>query len=225
MPSLTLKLDARDLEAFTLDAQPVSIGRAPGNVIVIDHPTVSARHARVFPDGVHYVVEDLKSTNGTYVNRKAIARHRLLEGDEILVGRHTLVFSLAAGEAHGDVPREVQRRADPDPAAWQIPKTEVPSAPLHAASLRIVSGKSERAEYLLTAMTTIIGRTDLAQIKTEGWFTPKLSAAIARKEHGFTVSPMGAAVTVNKRKIAGRHDLRSGDIIEVSGLTLEFKLV
>ena len=73
--------------------QPISIGRLPDNTIVIDNPAVSARHARVYREGHQYVLEDLKSTNGTFVNDRPIARHTLLEGDIVLVGKHTLVFT------------------------------------------------------------------------------------------------------------------------------------
>ena len=80
-------------------------------------------------------------------------------------------------------------------------------------------------EYVLAAVTTMIGKADTAQIRMKGWFKPKVAAAIARKGEGFTVTPMGAAVTVNGQKVTSRQDLTSGDMIEVSGLTLEFRLV
>ena len=86
MPKLTLKFEARELRECAVGAHPVNIGRLPDNTIVIDNPAVSGRHARVFREGNHYVVEDLKSTNGTFVNEKPIARHTLLEGDVVLVG-------------------------------------------------------------------------------------------------------------------------------------------
>ena len=98
MPALTLKLEDRELQVCAIGVQPVSIGRLPGNTIVIDHPAVSARHARVFREGTHYVIEDLKSTNGTFVNDKPITRHTLRDGDAILVGKHTLSFTLKEGE-------------------------------------------------------------------------------------------------------------------------------
>ena len=98
MPKLILKFDERELQECAVGTHPVSIGRLPDNKIVIDNPAVSGRHARVLREGNHYVVEDLKSTNGTFVNEKPIARHTLLEGDVVLVGKHSLVFSLAGGD-------------------------------------------------------------------------------------------------------------------------------
>ena len=249
MPKLTLQFDNRDLQACALDAHPISIGRLPDNTIVVDNPAVSGRHARVFREGDHYVIEDLKSTNGTFINEKPVARHTLADGDVILIGKHALTFSVEGGD---DAP--VARRAggayvediggtrvldtmrqksllenlDHGRASQMhtiIPKTAIPAPPPRTGSVRVASGKTDQAEYALTAVTTVIGKGGNAQIRLSGWFKPKVAAAIARKGDGFTVSAMGADVSVNGRKISGRVDLRDGDIIEVSGLTLEFKLV
>lgn len=247
MPKLILKFDERELQECAVGKHPVSIGRLPDNMIVIDNPAVSGRHARVFREGNHYVVEDLKSTNGTFVNEKPIARHTLLEGDVVLVGKHSLVFSLAGGEqapmedADSFVPEiggtlmlDTQKQKQMLSGLEQgrssqmhsvIPKTAIPAPPVRNGSVHVVSGKSDQSEYTLTAVTTIIGSADTAQIRTKGWFKPKVAAAIARKGDGYTVTPMGATLTVNGQKVSSRHDLASGDMIEVSGLTLEFRLV
>jgi predicted component of type VI protein secretion system len=217
-------------------------------MIVIDNPAVSGRHARVFREGNHYVVEDLKSTNGTFVNEKPIARHTLLEGDVVLVAKHSLVFSLAGGEqapmdeadADSFVPgiggtmmldtmKQKQMLSGLEQGRSSqmhsvIPKTAIPAPPVRNGSVRVVSGKADQSEYMLTAVTTIIGNADTAQIRTKGWFKPKVAAAIARKGDGYTVTPMGATLTVNGQKVSSRHDLANGDLIEVSGLTLEFRL-
>ena len=95
MPRLILKFDERDVQECALGTQPVSIGRLPDSTIVIDHPAVSGRHARVHREVNDYVLEDLKSTNGTFVNDKPIARHTLIDGDLIVIGRHTLSFTLS----------------------------------------------------------------------------------------------------------------------------------
>lgn len=248
MPKLILKLSERELQECVVGAYPVSIGRLADNMIVIDHPVVSGRHARVFREGNHYVVEDLKSTNGTFVNEKPIARHTLLEGDLVQVGKHSLVFSLAGGEQEpmakgGAEPfrPEIGGTATPDPNKQEpllsgpdhrrpsqvyrvIPKTAIPTTPERTGSVRIVSGKSDQPEYPLLGLTTIIGNAKTAQIRTKGWFKPKVAAAIVRKGDGFTVTPMGAAVTVNGQKVSSRHDLNNGDTIEVGGLTLELRL-
>jgi pSer/pThr/pTyr-binding forkhead associated (FHA) protein len=234
MARLILKFAERELQECAVGTHAVSIGRLPDNLIVIDNPAVSGRHARVFREGKHYVVEDLNSTNGTFVNEKPIARHTLFEGDVVLVGRHSLVFSLAGGDqapiAAGDAERIGGKQTlsglnsgRPSQMHVVVPKTAIPTPPARAGSVRVVSGKSDRSEYALMAVTTIIGKAETAQIRTKGWFKPKVAAAIARKGDGFTVTSMGAAVWVNGQKVSSRQDLADGDMIAVSGLTFEFR--
>jgi pSer/pThr/pTyr-binding forkhead associated (FHA) protein len=249
MPKLILKFGDRQMQECAVGTHPVTIGRLPDNMIVIDNPAVSGRHARVLREGNHYVVEDLRSTNGTFVNEKPIARHTLLEGDVVLVGKHSILFTLAGGgeeqvaaaaadpfvpEIGGTRVLDTLRQKSllegldhgrPSHMHGVIPKTSIPGPPPRNGSVRVLSGNSDRSEYPLTAVTTLIGKADNAQIRTKGWFKPKVSAAIARKADGFTVTSMGANVMVNNQKVSGRHDLRDGDTIQVSGLTLEFKLV
>jgi two-component system cell cycle response regulator len=77
---------------FLLDQDEVNIGRGPDNAIVIDMDNVSRLHARVLrePDGFH--LEDLKSTNGSYVNDLEVRKDRLRNGDMIKIGSAILKF-------------------------------------------------------------------------------------------------------------------------------------
>lgn len=219
MPRLILKLDDRELQQCTVGSHPISIGRLPDNHIVIGNPAVSGRHARVYREGSHYVLEDLKSTNGTFVNDEPIARHTLLEGDVIFVGKHTLAFTHGGGEPAGAAP---ERRSPL--SATVVPKTAIPTAQGRIGTLKVIAGETTQPQFVLAAVTTTIGTADSAQIKLRGWFKPKLAAAIARRVEGFTITAMGGTVLVNGEKVAHRRDLVSGDVIEVSGLTLEFTL-
>jgi pSer/pThr/pTyr-binding forkhead associated (FHA) protein len=247
MPKLILKFDDRELSECAVGTHAVTIGRLPDNDVVIDNPAVSGRHARVYREGNHYVLEDLKSTNGTFVNDKPIARHTLLEGDTVLVGKHTLVFTQKGGE-QAEAPKAEQfvpeiggtmmldtqkqkhllsgldhgRPSQMYDAV--VPKTAIPTAQGRIGTLRVVSGSTGQSEYVLAAVTTMIGKADTAQIRLKGWFKPKVAAAIARKGEGFTITPMGGKLSVNGERINSRRDLVSGDLIEVSGLALEFTL-
>lgn len=223
MPKLILRFDERELTACAVGTQPVSIGRLPDNMMVIDNPAVSGRHARVYKEGTNYVLEDLKSTNGTFVNDKPVARHALVDGDVILIGKHTLLFTQAGDDEQAVLPGLNYGKPSQVFQAG-IPKTAIPTAQGRIGTIRVVSGNSGRSEYVLAAVTTMIGKAETAQIQTKGWFKPQQAAAIARKGEGFTVTPMNAKVKVNGQPIAGRKDLASGDRIEVSGLTLEFTL-
>lgn len=245
MPKLILRYDQRELQECAVGAHPVSIGRLPDNNIVIDNPAVSGRHARVYREGSHYVLEDLKSTNGTFVNEKPIARHTLLEGDVILVGKHTLAFTQTSGEQlatdrtdpfvpeiGGTVMLETLKQKtllaslQKTPTVYDavIPKTAIPSAQGRIGTVKVIAGTSSQVEFVLAAVTTMIGKAETAQIKLKGWFKPKIAAAIARKGDGFTITPIKGKLLLNGEKITGRHDLAGGDLIEVGGLTLEFTL-
>lgn len=247
MPKLTLMFDDRELQECAIGTHPVSIGRLPDNMIVIDNPAVSGRHARVFRDGNHYVVEDLQSTNGTFVNEKPIVRHVLLDHDVVLVGKHSLVFSQLGGDQPGAAAAEpfvpdvggtmmldtirhksllagIETGHGQAGRAAAVPRTTSPVAPSLVGTVRVVAGKSAADEYTLAGVTSIIGKGDSAQIKLQGWFKPKIAAALARKGDGYTVTSMGAKTFVNGQQVAGRRDLRNGDLIEVSGLTLEFRM-
>lgn len=247
MPKLILKFDDRELTECAVGTHPVTIGRLPDNSLVIDNPAVSGRHARVYREGNHYVLEDLKSTNGTFVNDKPIARHTLLEGDVVLVGKHTLVFTQHGGqqteqnkeehfvpEVGGTMMLDTMKQKHllsgldhgrPSQVYDAVvPKTAIPTAQGRIGTIKVIAGNTSQSEYVLSAVTTMIGKADTAQIRLKGWFKPKVAAAIARKGEGFTITPMGGKLSVNGQRIDGRRDLASGDVIEVSGLTLEFTL-
>ena len=78
---------------FVLDQMVVSAGRHPESDIFLDDVTVSRRHAEIVREGDQYLVRDVGSLNGTYVNRERIEdQARLNNGDEVQVGRFKLVF-------------------------------------------------------------------------------------------------------------------------------------
>ena len=95
MAKLVLKFDERVIGEYPVESE-VTIGRLPDNTVVIDNPAVSSHHARVFLDGDDYIVEDLRSKNGTYVNRKHVVREPLRNRDVLLIGKHELVFNQMA---------------------------------------------------------------------------------------------------------------------------------
>lgn len=90
MPTLTISLDGVDLKSIELTQPRTTLGRRPYNDIVMDHLAVSGEHA-VFvqkPQGLELI--DLNSTNGTYVNGKAIVATVLQPGDLIEIGRYKM---------------------------------------------------------------------------------------------------------------------------------------
>jgi pSer/pThr/pTyr-binding forkhead associated (FHA) protein len=92
MAKLYLKFEDRVIQEVLLCAGTVTIGRQPDNILRIDNPAVSGHHAKVYPEGDHYVLEDAESFNGTYVNNHRIGKVILKDGDKALIGKHTIEF-------------------------------------------------------------------------------------------------------------------------------------
>ena len=76
-----------------LTAAPATIGKAPDNTIVLKDGAASRRHAQIEWQADHYVVKDLGSLNGVFVNGERISSQVLRDGDEILIGRYRLHFA------------------------------------------------------------------------------------------------------------------------------------
>jgi pSer/pThr/pTyr-binding forkhead associated (FHA) protein len=77
---------------FLLDSDEVNSGRHPDSDIFLDDVTVSRKHATFHREGDQFVVRDVGSLNGTYVNRKRIDQATLATGDEVQIGKFRLVF-------------------------------------------------------------------------------------------------------------------------------------
>lgn len=233
MPKLILQADQRVVKTCVID-QRASIGRLAGNTVVVDHPAVSGHHATILRDGKHFVVEDNASTNGTFVNGKRVTRHTLRDGDAVRLGKskHTIVFDEkgGAGEAAEAAPPEivavpgetVYLAADQHKAllAW----IRSAQAPAGVAVLRVLEGQADQAEYPLHAHTSVIGKSDAAVVRLKGLFKPKEAVAIARSDDGYVATVLRGKTRINKQPIRERRVLADGDVLEVGGLTLEFKL-
>ena len=80
-------------ELFELNqATAISIGRARANDIVLKDVSISGQHCRIRPEQGGFVLHDLKSTNGTFVNDKRVSRHTLADGDEVQIGETVMRF-------------------------------------------------------------------------------------------------------------------------------------
>jgi pSer/pThr/pTyr-binding forkhead associated (FHA) protein len=82
----------REGERIPLDADLLTVGRNPDSHLFLDDVTVSRHHARVIRDAAGFLIEDLNSLNGTYVNRRRVERHHLSDGDELQIGKFKLSF-------------------------------------------------------------------------------------------------------------------------------------
>ncbi len=105
MLTILLKFNDKVLKTIETDKELVSIGRNVGNDIQIDNLSVSKNHAKITRDKDSYRVEDLKSTNGTYLNEKMVSKAELKHKDILTVGKHTLEILMDKLYAI-DTPRE-----------------------------------------------------------------------------------------------------------------------
>ena len=92
MLKIELKYQGKNLGIYETENEKVSIGRKSTNDIQIDNPAVSGSHAVIKKVMRTYYIEDLKRTNGTFVNEKKIDKYELLDGDEVIIGKHSLKF-------------------------------------------------------------------------------------------------------------------------------------
>ena len=91
MIRLQLKYKETLIKEVLVDKGEITIGRDSRNDLQIDNLAVSSKHARIFKHPKGYAIEDLKSTNGTYVNNKRIKSKLLSHDDQIAIGKHTIV--------------------------------------------------------------------------------------------------------------------------------------
>ncbi len=91
---IILKFNSTVLKELKIDQDEIIIGRDSGNDIQIDNVAVSREHARIISGPNYYLIEDLNSTNGTFVNGKKINKKFLQEVDEISIGKHSLQIVL-----------------------------------------------------------------------------------------------------------------------------------
>jgi pSer/pThr/pTyr-binding forkhead associated (FHA) protein len=253
MPKLILKFEAAVLKEVPVGAQPITIGRAPDNEVQIDNLAVSSHHARVYTEENRLVIEDLNSLNGTFVNNQRIQRVTLKQGDQILIGKHHLVVDMGGVAEPPPLPDFSKKVAAPkveetmvldtkkrkellaqamaqagmgaSPAGPEKTQQLAGTQPARArfATLRVISGKTDQPEYLLSGKLTVIGKSEMATIKLKGWFKPKVAAQINKRDDGYYIGPADKTPNVNGQPIHGPTKLNEGDLIEVAGVKLSFE--
>jgi pSer/pThr/pTyr-binding forkhead associated (FHA) protein len=115
MGKLVVSLDGVVIKQVELTKEKTTLGRRPYNDIVIDNLAVSGEHAVLQSVGDAVFIEDLNSTNGTYINGRAIRRQQLAHSDSVEIGKYKLRY-LAHDEGAAEPPR-APRPAPVRPAA------------------------------------------------------------------------------------------------------------
>jgi len=151
MPKLVLLFEGRVLkETAVSHTAAVTIGRLPDNTIVIDNAAVSSHHVRIAREGPQFVVQDLESTNGTFVNGDKVTKRALRHGDTILVGKHKLFFD-RMGEAEFEG-AELPARDMPDFGGTVILDSDQQQRLLAAAQARIQARTAAHQVAVATAV-------------------------------------------------------------------------
>ncbi len=236
MARLMLSLDGQILAEYNMNKERYTIGRLPDNDIRIDNPAVSGHHSLIINILNDSFLEDLNSTNGTYVNGKLIKKHAMQHGDVITVGHHQLRFvDSQDGEAEQDEFEKTMvitpssqgeeriRRvgAAVDQAAKAITANKRAGVPDHAtalpkAKLQVLSGAFAGRELELTKALTTLGRpgVQVAAItrRAEGYFIVHVDSG---KENDFP-QVNGVPIGPQARR------LNDNDVVQLAGVKMGF---
>ena len=231
VPEILLSLSDKLLGTFSLAKGELTIGRNPGNDILIENAGVSRRHAVIRWSGDRTTIEDMGSANGTFVNGKKVTTRELRDRDEVVIVKHRMIFRLPK---EGEPPK-----AEASPPAGQKTMYIDP-----AAIAQAMAGKSSsRAEtatpvlrprlilpdlkkFALESEEVSLGSGAVCKIQLSGMFVAKVHAKIIPQKDGHykIVHVAGLAATrVNGEKVT-EHMLKHGDEIEIGKSKLLFRL-
>ena len=218
MPRLILSMDGLVLKEMALEKERTTIGRKPHNDIQIDNLAISGEHAAIVTILNDAFLEDMNSTNGTYVNGQPVKKHVLQNNDVVELGKYRLKF-IADGVGSPSEQDEAMSYAQaavtggvlPDVAADPAPAAPVPSGML--GMIQILSGTHAGRTLELSKSLTTLGKPG-TQV-----------AVITRRPHGYFITHVEGTVfpVVNGRSLdAQAHRLNENDIIEIAGVKMEF---
>lgn len=229
---LILSLNGAVVSEHELDKESISVGRRPDNDIPIDNLSVSGKHCQIITILNDSFLEDLNSTNGTYVNGSPVKKHALKDGDTIGVGKHQIKYENKAAVAESDFEKTMIIRPD----ALGMPTDEAESEKVNEsvakmeqeiaaeskkatqdnAKLQIINGANAGKELELTKALTTIGKPG-TQV-----------AAITKRPKGFFIIHVEGGKDNKTPVINGEsagtqsQPLNNNDVIEVAGIKLQF---
>jgi pSer/pThr/pTyr-binding forkhead associated (FHA) protein len=235
MARLVLSLDGQVMAEYNMNKERYTIGRLPDNDIRIDNAAVSGHHSLIINILNDSFLEDLNSTNGTYVNGKLIKKHALQHGDVVTVGHHQLRF-VEDDEAQDEFEKtmviqpsarpvekvrtaaELADKASPSLSATAKNRalTGDGAAALKKAKLQVLSGAFAGRELELSKALTTLGRPGIqvAAItrRAEGYFIVHVDSGKTDDFPLVNGSPIGAQAT----------RLNDNDVIQLAGVKMGF---
>ncbi|MCP5149337.1 MAG: FHA domain-containing protein [Ectothiorhodospiraceae bacterium] len=226
---LVLSLNNSVLGEFDLDRERIHIGRKPENDIQVDNLAVSGQHAAIITILNDSFLEDLDSTNGTFVNGKLIKKHALKHGDVITVGKHELKYlNDEATSDSGDFEKTMIIRPGMASHAAAAAKVEA-TAPAPATTATSAGGTKEMPLGKVQVLNGRMAGKEMTLTKalvTLG--SPGVQVAvITRRPQGYFITHVeGKHPVVNGESIGGQaRQLKDNDVIELAGVKMEFFVI
>jgi hypothetical protein len=220
----------RDLLKDEVELQPgvTTIGRSNDSDIKIDNAGVSAHHAKIINDGNDFIIEDIASRNGTYVNGTRVSRKALADGDEVVISKHILKLAANADTAYPPARGKPEHQQVVQGATIEVDVSNLGDLvrqrqSQYGAYLLLTGVVQRRAKYPLNKLNFKFGKIRDADIYTPGWFAPKIAARIVCKNDGFYIVPSRRGhVKVNGMSVQAQMKLEDGDGLSVRGISLMF---
>lgn len=216
MPKMIVSIDGVVIKEVQLTKDRTSLGRRPYNDIVIDNLAVSGEHAVLQMSGNEVYLEDLNSTNGTYVNGKAVKKLLLQNSDTVEIGKYKIKYVNEAQPAGFE--KTMIIKAGSAGLVAPPPGSAPAAAPAEAggnisAAIKVMSGAAAGREVALVKVVTTIGKPGVAV------------AAITKRPQGFVVAHVEGAgkPTLNGAPIGAEPVvLKNGDMLELAGTQMQF---
>jgi pSer/pThr/pTyr-binding forkhead associated (FHA) protein len=229
MGKLVVSLDGVVIKEVQVTKDKTTLGRRPYNDIVIDNLAVSGEHAVLQMVGADVFIEDLNSTNGTYINGKAVKKQLLAHNDTVEIGKYKIKYLVEDGVDYektmimkpGSVPSPAGAgvaTADRPTFAHTMPAGSnsgfgsLANSP-GSAAIKVLNGAAAGREVPLTKVVTTVGKPGV-QV-----------ASITKRPGGYVLAHVEGASkpTVNGSQLAGDSaQLRNGDVIELAGTQMQF---
>lgn len=211
MGKLVVSLDGVVIKEVQITKDKTTLGRRPYNDIVIDNLAVSGEHAVLQMVGNDVFIEDLNSTNGTYINGKAIKKQLLVDNDTVEIGKYKIKFLLNDG---GDYEKTMVLKPGATPnVSLTSSFGSLGAASIGPASIKVLTGAAAGREVALTKVVTTLGKPGV-QV-----------ASITKRPTGYVFAHVegGQRPNVNGIPLTGESiALRSGDLIELAGTQMQF---
>ncbi|RYF73025.1 MAG: FHA domain-containing protein [Comamonadaceae bacterium] len=218
MPKLTVSFDGNVIKEVILAKDRTTLGRRPYNDIVIDNLAISGEHAVLHMVGSDVYLEDLNSTNGTYVNARAIKKQVLRDNDLIEVGKYKIRYLAKATLSDGVADPASQARSSAPAEAMSLTGAATVPAPLGMAGtgtavIKVLSGPGAGREVSLQKVVTTIGKPGIAV------------AAVTRRLQGFVLTRVDGNALHNGLPVGpDTVQLQDGDMLEIASTTMQFVL-